>query len=919
MPRRANRIVIELDADSRRAQRELRRAEWQVRRFTRNISQQAGRIGLAFGGAGVAAGALAAQYETQFARIEGLVGVTRGEIDKLKESTLALAEDTGRGPRELADALFLATSAGFRGAEALRITELAGKAAAAGLGDAASVTDALTAAIGAYGSESLTAAQAGDVLARTVEQGRLDAAGLSGVIGPLSGLAASLGVEFHELGAGIAALSRVTDTSGAATQLRGILTGLIRPSAEASKALEAAGISADVLRQAVADRGLLPALEHLVAAGVPLESVFSDTQALAGALQLTGAQADANRKIFAALGTSTGKLDDAYQAVAETTEFQLRKELVQLEAEATRLGTTALPLATDALGVMSSVAQRTAVAVNELPPAVQTVIAAVGATGLAGLLLGPRITGGIRQLRTLRSSLQAIATTGTGARAALAGVGASLAGPAGIALAASVAAIAVGWAAVADNVRKAREATERLNEATAAADPGRQAIESIRERIRTASGDDTISPGVEALLPLFGTRRRTATDQQQRLDQSLRQALATLLPQNIPAGLLPDALAAATAAATRPGIAQIGRDVITDRGRQLAELQLSDPRIARGAGRADIQGLREGLDVFAALAERLSEAGHNGAELVKQIIEIGEAAQESAAASEAQARETLLANDVQSALVKEFGETYVAALLRQAEVTNDYAGAAAILDERMRGAEASTSAASEAIEGLGTGIDADTLASQDLLADAELNLASAANIATEAVTATALALQGLADPIGAGFGRPGAEVNLRQGLGRLETAVNQGEITEIPALLESALTQAATLLEAVPDQTQRQNIYFALRGRVRDAAATAGYTPDEISTITALLGTPAFPFEEGEQLSRFQSRQIEDYPLPPIFEAAISSAAEPIRDRAVNTAAPINYQTFVVEAGADVIARSQELDDLSRDEGRARP
>lgn len=915
MPRR-NRILVEIDADSRRAQRELRRAEFQVRRFGRNVARHATGVGIAFGGAAAAATTLATNYETQFAKIQGLVGVAEDDIKRLQTATLGLAETTGRGPRELADALFLATSAGFGAAEALQVTEIAGKAAAAGLGIASEVTDALTASITAYGQEALSAAAAGDILARTVEQGRLDASALATQIGPLAGLAASVGVEFHELGASFAALSRVTSAQGAATQIRGILTALIRPTVQAQKALEAAGSSAEQFRDAVAEGGLLPALEQLIQLGIPLETVFANTEALAGALQLTGPSAEANRQIFAALEASTGKLDQAFNAVADTTEFEVRNQLARLEAEAIQLGQRALPLAADAASVLGTVASRSAVAIAELPPALQAITASVGIGGIAALVAGPRIAGGIRSLRSVHSALGTIATTGTGARAALAGLGSTLTGPVGLGLAASVAAIGVGWALIADNVRKAREQTERFNDIIGGANPATRALEAIEQQLRTAAQGQQVSPATEALLPLFGpTDRGRIPATRQRLDETLRQSLAELLPTNIPEELLPQVLRAATQA-TRPGFGAAGLrflDPVQRIGGQATQAGFGAP--TRPAIEAVSAIERQAEFVFGNLSEALSEAGLNGTELTNQIIEIGIAAAQSAESTEQLARETLLATDVRAALVDEFGEQYVETLLRQAEVTNDYSAAAAILDERMRGAEASTNAASEAIEGLGL---TDTVTeAQNLLADSEISLALAANTATEAISRTTEALFNLASPIAAGFGRPGAEINLRQSLGRLETAVSDELANEIPALLETTLAQAGNLLEAVPDIAQRRGIFVSLIGRIRQAATEGGFSPQEITRITELLATPAgFNLQTGSDLSRL-SGNLADYPLPAIFDQVVNTVAATAPTGP--TAPPITNQTFIVEAGADVITRSQELNDLARDEGRVRP
>lgn len=894
--RRRRRIVVEIDADSRRARRELRRAEFQVRRFQRNVSRAAGRVGLAFGGAGVAAVTLASQYETQFARIQGLVGLTTSEVDRLREATLALGGETGRGPRELADSLFLATSAGFRGAEALRITELSGRAAAIGLGSAAQVTDALTAALSSYGSEALNAGQAADILARAVEQGRLSADELAGSIGPLSGLAANLGISFDNLNAGIAALSRVTSTSEAATQLRGILVTLTRPSAEAATALESVGLSADALRASFADGGLLGGLEGLIAAGIPLEQVFRDTQALAGALQLSGPAAEANQQIFDALADSTGKLDEAFQVVAETSEFQLRRELARLESEGIRLGQVALPAVSDALSVLSTVGGRTAVALAELPTAIAAVTAAVGVGGIGALVAGPRIGGAVRGIRNLNAALTTIATTGAGARASLAGIGAVLTGPTGAAIVATVAAIGVGWTFAADEIRRAREEAERLRDITLESDPGARSGARIRESVRVAADEARLTAGQRALLPLFGAGSAIPPGEREsiRLQEQIREALAQLLPTDIPERFLADALSAAQAAA-RPDLAAIGRDVITDRGRRLAELSLQDARIARGAGRTDVSGLREGLNIFGDLADRLSDAGLDGQRIVGQIIDIGSTAATTADETQDLNRELLTSTDVVAVLSEQLGDDFVRSVIAQAESTGDWTEAIIVLDERMTGVESATDAASDsAVE----------------LADAEMDVAEAADIATAALTATEAALRGLTSPVAAGFGAPAAEIDFRRSLGRLQTAVADGLADDIPELVERLLADAASAIEAAGPGARARGVAQTALTAATAATGPGGFSEAEQIRIRQLINQAG-----NLTLARVRGQET-GAALEPIFDPVSSAVA--VSESRGPTEPAITYNNFFVEAGADRVARQQELSELAADEGTRR-
>ena len=132
-----------------------------------------------------------------------------------------MATKTGRSANDAAEALFFITSAGLRGSEAMEVLEASLKAAAVGLGETKTVADLATSALNAYGSENLSATDATDVMVTAVREGKLEAGELAQSMGRVLPLASAMGVEFHEVGAAFAALSRTgTNAAEASTQIQ---------------------------------------------------------------------------------------------------------------------------------------------------------------------------------------------------------------------------------------------------------------------------------------------------------------------------------------------------------------------------------------------------------------------------------------------------------------------------------------------------------------------------------------------------------------------------------------------------------------------------------------------------------------------------------------------------------------------------
>ena len=323
---------------------------------------------IAFGG--IAAGAVAvaglgaalfsatkqaAGFEKQFSVIEGLVGISGDALEELKEAALDLAGETAKAPEELADALFFITSAGLEGQAAIDVLTTSAKASASGLGDTAVFADALTSALNAYGAENLSAAEAGDILVASVREGKLEAAEFAGTLGKVIPTASQLGIGFDQVGAAVAAFSRIgIDAASGTTALRAIMTTLLKPTTGASEALKDVGLSAAGLRDDLATGrlDLLGVLEKLnVAFDGNVEAiteVFPNVRALGGVFAVLGENADSAREIFDSVADATGSVDDAFAATAKTTSFKFEVAQKKLNVAMLRAGEQLLPLATRA-------------------------------------------------------------------------------------------------------------------------------------------------------------------------------------------------------------------------------------------------------------------------------------------------------------------------------------------------------------------------------------------------------------------------------------------------------------------------------------------------------------------------------------------------------------------------------------------
>ena len=71
---------------------------------------------------------MALDFDKSMTKIKTLVGVASNEVDAMGGAVKRLAVDTGVNANDAADALFFITSAGLRGADAMKVLEAATKA-----------------------------------------------------------------------------------------------------------------------------------------------------------------------------------------------------------------------------------------------------------------------------------------------------------------------------------------------------------------------------------------------------------------------------------------------------------------------------------------------------------------------------------------------------------------------------------------------------------------------------------------------------------------------------------------------------------------------------------------------------------------------------------------------------------------------
>ncbi len=267
----------------------------------------------------------AAKFETTFAKIQGLVGLTTDEITELQEAARRLGPQFGVSGNEAGEALFFITSSGLRGADAIDVLEASLKGAAIGLGDISSIANAATAAMNTYGPSVISGSEAVDALAEAVRLGQFAPEELAASLGRVIPISAELGISLQETLGVIAGLTRGgLNASEAVTGVRGAFQAFLKPSSEANAILAEFGMSADGVRQSIKEKGFLATIVDMRAAFGDNEDaitrVFGSIEGLNAVLALTGPNLQTNTDIIGQMTDGVGILDEAMAIVSDTSQ-----------------------------------------------------------------------------------------------------------------------------------------------------------------------------------------------------------------------------------------------------------------------------------------------------------------------------------------------------------------------------------------------------------------------------------------------------------------------------------------------------------------------------------------------------------------------------------------------------------------------
>lgn len=340
-------------------------------------------------GAGVAATAFLAkgvrdahEFGKAMAEVSTLVDTSRVNMAGLNKEILGLSRETGKGPEDLAKALYQAISAGIPAGEAMQFL---GEASKAAIGGVASVTDAVnlsTNVLNAYGMKASEVQRVNDIAFAAVKEGKTTYTELASNMGSVLPFASQLSVSLEDLFASVATLTKGgIDTANATTFLKGVLTSTLKPTKEASDLAEKLGLdfSSAALR-AKGLSGFLADVREKTGGNIDaMASLFGNVRGLTAVMALAGTQSEEYGRIVDSLTNSQGAAGEAFRKVAESDIFKFDKALNDMKVSGIELGEKVLPSLTQTLTALAPFLQKAAGFAAELAEGFAAVVEGGGA------------------------------------------------------------------------------------------------------------------------------------------------------------------------------------------------------------------------------------------------------------------------------------------------------------------------------------------------------------------------------------------------------------------------------------------------------------------------------------------------------------------------------------------------------------
>lgn len=367
-------------------------------------------------GIGVAAGKMAVDFESSFAKVSTLLDANVVDYDAYKNDILDASTKSKIAVGDFSEAVYSSISAGVDQTKAIGFTTEAMKLAKGGFTTGAKAVDVMTTAINGYSMKTEDATRISDLLITTQNLGKTTVDELASSMGAVIPVASSVNFGVDELSASYAQLTKngiATAESG--TYLKAMLSELGKSGSVTDKALrELTGKSfAALKKEGVSTSEILKILsDYAKKSGMTLKDMFGSVEAGSAALVLARADGAEYNEMLEAMKGSAGATQEAFDKMDATPAEKFNGAINSLKNSGIKLGEAMVPMITEVADMVGVFAAK----ISKLTPEQAEMIVKIGATVAAiGPLLkvgGSLLSGGNKVVSLMSKGLPLLGKVG---------------------------------------------------------------------------------------------------------------------------------------------------------------------------------------------------------------------------------------------------------------------------------------------------------------------------------------------------------------------------------------------------------------------------------------------------------------------------------------------------------------------------
>lgn len=245
--------------------------------------------------------------------VQTISKAAQDNFEGMKDAVVDLSTDVPDSARDLSKALYQIVSAGYDGAEGLKLLEVSTKAAVGGVTDTMTAADGLTSVMNAWKISAQDATKVSDIFFTTVERGKTKIGEMASSIAKVAPLAAAYKISFEEIAAATATLTKQgTPTAEAMTQIRQAIIA-------ANKILGEGWSETMTFQEA-----LVEVRKRAEESGKGLKEFVGEVEGVSAVLGLTGKNIEMATGDLEAMKNSLGASTKAFDVMRMAAENQIK-------------------------------------------------------------------------------------------------------------------------------------------------------------------------------------------------------------------------------------------------------------------------------------------------------------------------------------------------------------------------------------------------------------------------------------------------------------------------------------------------------------------------------------------------------------------------------------------------------------------